>query len=50
MLLLLLLLLLLLMWILVLLLPITAIEQAWDQQSRSRGLLLQAMSGVMEME
>ena len=26
------------------------IEQAWDQQSRSRGLLLQAMSGVMEME
>jgi len=47
---LLLLLLLLLLWILVMLLPITAIEQAWDQQSRSRGLLLQAMSGVMEME
>jgi hypothetical protein len=42
--------LLLLLWILVMLLPITAIEQAWDQQSRSRGLLLQAMSGVMEME
>ena len=47
---LLLLLLLLLLWILVMLLPITAIEQAWDQQSRSCGLLLQAMSGVMEME
>jgi hypothetical protein len=37
--------LLLLLWILVMLLPITAIEQAWDQQSRSCGLLLQAMSG-----
>jgi len=46
----LLLLLLLLLWILVMLLPITAIKQAWDQQSRSCGLLLQAMSGVMEME
>ena len=45
-----LLLLLLLLWILVMLLPITAIEQAWDQQSRSHDLLLQAMSGVMEME
>jgi hypothetical protein len=34
----------------VMLLLITAIEQAWDQQSRSLGLLLQAMSGAMEME